>query len=96
MNSNNWTLVDLWTYVCVTDISEVKGDLKITPEEVWELRVHVQHLQHILSVDLMKVAVRQSSNISVWLPRTSVQVEGLTEYIVFPCDVHKIFFRNIL
>lgn len=74
----------------MTHISEVEGDLQVTPEVVGELRVHVQHLQHIISVDLMEVTVGQRSHVCVGFPWSSVQVYGLAEYIVLPCDVQKI------
>lgn len=75
--------------VCVTHVSKVEGDLQVAPEMVRELRVHVQDLQHVLSVDFVQVAVGQGPHISVGLPRTSVQVDGFTEYIVLSCEKTK-------
>lgn len=66
-------------------IAQVERDLQVAPEMVREFRVHVQHLQNILSVDLVQVTVGQRSHVGVGLPRARVQVNGLTKYIVLPC-----------
>lgn len=71
--------------MCVTHISKVEGDLQVAPKVVRELRVHVQDLQHILSVDLVQVTVGQGPHVSVGLSWPSVQVDGFTEYIVLTC-----------
>lgn len=68
----------------LTDVSEVEGDLQVSPEVVRELGVHVQHLQQIFPVDLMEVAVGQSAHVCVRFTRSSVQVDGLPEYIILP------------
>lgn len=67
-----------------THIPQVEGDLQVGPEVVGELRVHVQHLQQVLPVDLVQVAVGQSAHVCVGLARACIQVEGLPEDVVLP------------
>lgn len=75
-------------FVCVmspsggTHISEVEGNLQVVPEQVGKVRVHVQHLQQVISEDLVKVAVGQSPDISVRFTRPSVQIDCFTKYVV--------------
>lgn len=69
----------------MTYISQVKGDLQIAPEVIWELWIHVQYLQNILSVDLVQVTVGKSSDISVRLAWSGIQINGLPKYIIFSC-----------
>lgn len=63
-------------------IPEVKGQLQVGQEVVGELRVHVQHLQDVLSGDLVQVAVGQRPDVGVGLAGPHVQVDGLAEDIV--------------
>lgn len=68
-----------------THISEVEGNFQVVPEEVAEVGVHVQHLQQVISEDLVKVAVGQSPDISVRFTRPSVQVDRLAKYVILSC-----------
>lgn len=68
-----------------THISEVEGDLQVVPEQVGEVGVHVQHLQQVVSEDLVKVAVGQSPDIGVGFPRPPVQIDRFAKYVVFSC-----------
>lgn len=65
-----------------THISQVEGDLQIVPEHVSKVGIHVQHLQQVFSLDLVKVAVGQSPDVSAGLPRSSVQADGLAKDVV--------------
>lgn len=75
-------------FVCVTSpsggthISEVEGNFQVVPEQVGEVGVHVQHLQQVVSEDLVKVAVGQSPDISVRFARPSVQIDCFTKYVI--------------
>lgn len=66
-----------------THISEVEGNFQVVPEQVREVGVHVQHLQQVISEDLVKVAVGQSPDVSVGFPRPPEQVDGFTKDVVF-------------
>lgn len=67
-----------------THIPEVEGDFQVIPEMVRKLRVHVQHLQDVLSEDLVEVAVGQRPHVGVGLARSRIQVDGLAEDVVLP------------
>lgn len=67
-----------------THIPQVEGDLQAGPEVVRELGVHVQHLQQVVSVDLVQVAVGEGPHVPVGLPRARVQVQRLSEDVVLP------------
>lgn len=72
-----------------TYISQIEGDLQIAPEVIGELWIHVQYLQNILSVDLVQVTVGKSSDVSVGLAWSGIQINGLTEYIILSCRKHQ-------
>lgn len=55
----------LFSKLRVTHIPQVEGDLKVVPEVVCKLRVHVEHLQDVFPQDLVKVAVGQGPHIRV-------------------------------
>lgn len=63
-------------------ISEVEGDLQVGPEAVGKLWVHVEHLEQIVPLDLVQVAVGQSPDICARFPRPPVQTDGLAEDVV--------------
>ena len=67
-------------------VSEVEGQLKVSQEEVSELRVHFQHLQDLLSLDGVQVAVAQRSHVRIGLPRLGVQVDHLSKDVVLPWE----------
>lgn len=75
-------------FLCVTSssggthISQVEGDLQVVPEHVSEVGIHVQHFQQVVSQDLVKVAVGQSSDISTGFAWPSIQTDGFTKYVV--------------
>lgn len=71
----------IFSYLCRL-ISEVEGELQVVKEVVGELRVHVYHLQQILSLDGAQVTVTQGSDVSVGLPRLGVEVDHLAEDVV--------------
>lgn len=49
---------------------------------VGELRVHVQHLQDLLPLDGVKVAVAQRPHVGARLPRLGEEVDELAEDVV--------------
>ena len=51
---------------------------------VRELGVHVQHLQQVVAVDLVQVAVGEGPHVPVGLPRARVQVQRLSEDVILP------------
>lgn len=65
-----------------THISQVEGDLQIVPEQLREVRIHVQHFQQVVPQDLVKVAVGQSSDVSAGFPWPAIQTDGLTKDVV--------------
>lgn len=75
-------------FICVTSpsggthISQVEGDFQVIPEHVCEVGIHVQHLQQIISQDLVKVAVGQSPDIRAGFTWPPVQTDGFTEDVV--------------
>ncbi len=68
-------------------ITQVKGELQIGQEVVWEFRIHVQNLQKIFSVDGVDVAVAQRSNICIGFPRFGVQMNHLSKNIILTWEV---------
>ena len=74
-------------FLCVTSpsggthISQVEGDLQVIPEHVGEVGIHVQHLQQVVSLNLVKVAVGQSPDVGAGFSWPPVQADG------FPKDV---------
>lgn len=78
-------------FVCVTSpsggthISQVEGNLQVVPEHVGEVGIHVQHFQQVVSQDLVKVAVGQSSDVSAWFTWPSIQTDGFTKDVVLSC-----------
>lgn len=67
-----------------THISQVEGDLQAGPEVVGELWVHVQHLQQVVPVDLVQVAVGEGPHIPIGLSGPCVQVQRLSKDVVLP------------
>ena len=65
-------------------VPEVEGELQVAEEEVVELGVHVQHLQKLLPLDGVQVAVAQCPHVRVGLPRLGAQMDHLAEDVVFP------------
>lgn len=63
-------------------VAQVEGDLEGAPEAVGELGVHVQHLEQVLTQDLVQVAVGESPNVRPRLPGPGVQVQRLPEGVV--------------
>lgn len=63
-------------------ITEVKGQLQVCEEVVGELWIHVQHLQNLLPLDGVEVAVAQRSHVRTRLPRLGVQVNHLAKNVV--------------
>ena len=63
-------------------IPQVKGQLQIGQEVVGELGVHVQHLQDLLALDGVQVAVAECAHVCVGFPRLGVQVDHLTKDVV--------------
>lgn len=63
-------------------IAEVKRQLQVCKEEVGEFRIHVQHLQNLLPLNGVKVAVAQRSHVCARLPGLGEQVDHLTENVV--------------
>lgn len=63
-------------------VPQVKGQLQVGQEVVGELGVHVQHLQDLLPLDGVKVAVAQRSHVRARLPRLGEEVDELAEDVV--------------
>lgn len=55
-----------------THVSQVEGDLQAGPEVVGELGVHVQHLQQVVPMDLVQVAVGEGPHVPIGLARPRV------------------------
>lgn len=68
-------------YLCVF-IVEVKGQLQVGEEVVGELWIHIQHLQDLLPLNGVEVAVAQRPHVGAGLPRFGVQVDHLAEDVV--------------
>lgn len=68
-----------------THISEVEGNFQVVPEQVGEVWVHVQHLQQVISEDLVQVTVGQSPDVSVGFTRSSVQIDRFAKYVILTC-----------
>lgn len=81
-------------YLCATSpsggthISEIEGDLQVVPEHVGEVGIHVQHFQQVVSQDLVKVAVRQSPNVSTGFTWPPIQTDGFPKDIVLSYRNH--------
>lgn len=63
-------------------IAQVKGQLQVGQEVVGELRVHVQHLQDLVPLDGVQVAVAQRPHVGARLPRLGEEVDELAEDVV--------------
>lgn len=63
-------------------VPEVEGQLQVGEKVVGELRVHVQHLQDLLPLDGVQVAVAQRPHVRAGLPRLGEQVDHLAEDVV--------------
>lgn len=53
-----------------------------------KLRVHLEYLQKIVSVNLVKVAVGKSSNVAARLSNCLVFAHVLSEYVVLAYETH--------
>lgn len=65
-----------------THISQVEGDLQVTPEVVGEVRVHVQYLEQVVPLDLVQIAVGEGAHICAGLAGPCVQTNGLAEDVI--------------
>lgn len=65
-----------------THISQVEGDLQVIPEHVGEVRIHVQHLEQVVSQNLVKVAVGQSPDVGAGFTWPPIQADGFTKDVV--------------
>ncbi|TNN50998.1 hypothetical protein EYF80_038800 [Liparis tanakae] len=63
-------------------LPEVEGQLQVGQEVVGELRVHVQHLQDLVPLDGVQVAVAERPHVGARLPRLGEQVDHLAEDVV--------------
>lgn len=63
-------------------ITEVKGQLKVCEEVVGKLWIHVQHLQNLLPLNGVEVAVAQRPHVCAGFTRLGVQVDHLAEDVV--------------
>lgn len=63
-------------------IAQVKRQLQVGQEVVGELRVHVQHLQDLVPLDGVQVAVAQRPHVGARLPRLGEEVDELAEDVV--------------
>lgn len=72
-------------YICFTDIAHVVGDLEVVDEGGAELGVEVQHVQQIVAVHAMQVAVRERAHAAIASSHRRVDARVLTKYIVFSC-----------
>lgn len=80
-----------WGLMCSsggTYISQVECDLQVGPELVSEVRIHVHHLQQVLSLDLVKVAVGQSPDVRAGFAWPPIKTDGFTKDIVLPYRQH--------
>lgn len=63
-------------------IAQVKGQLQVGQEVVGELRVHVQHLQDLVPLDGVQVAVAKCPHVGTRLARLGEEVDELAEDVV--------------
>lgn len=63
-------------------ITEVKGQLQVLEEVVGELWIHVQHLQNLLPLNGVEVAVAQRPHVCAGFPRLGEQVDHLAKNVV--------------
>lgn len=66
-------------------VPEVKGQLQVCEEVVGKFWIHVQHLQNLLPLNGVEVAVAERSHVCARLPRLGEQVDGLAEDVVLTC-----------
>lgn len=71
----------------VTYITKVKGDFKIFDKVFRKLWIHVKDLEEVVTVNLVKVTVGQSSYITAWLSHGLIATQVLSEYIILPCNI---------
>lgn len=69
-------------YLCVF-ITEIEGQLQVGEEVVSKLRVLVQHLQDVVPLNGVQVAVTQCSHVCTRLPWLGEQMYHFTEDVVF-------------
>lgn len=72
----------LFFHLCIVVISQVKGQLQIGEERVGKLRIHIQNLQQLFSLDRVQVTVAQSSHVCIRFTGFGVQVNHLSKYVI--------------
>lgn len=65
-----------------TDIAHVVGDLEVVDEGGAELGVEVEHVEKVISVHAMQVAVGECTHAAVAASHRRVNARVLTEYVV--------------
>lgn len=78
LSRNGTTVVD---YLGVF-IAEVKGQLQVCEEVVSKLWIHVEHLQNLLPLNGVEVAVAQCPHVCAGFPRLGVQVDHLAKNVI--------------
>lgn len=68
-------------YLCIF-IPEVKRQLQVCEEVVGKFWIHVQHLQNLLPLNGVEVAVAERSHVRTRLPRLGEQVDHLAENVI--------------
>lgn len=63
-------------------ITEVEGELQVSEEVVSELWIHVEHLQDLLPLNGVEVAVAQRTHVSAGLARLGVLVDHLAKNVI--------------
>lgn len=77
--------------VCDTDISHGVGDFEVIDEGGAKLWIEVEHVQQVVSMYSMQIAVGQRSHAAVAAAHGAVDARVLAKYVVFTCtiqDVH--------
>ena len=68
-----------------TYIAQVVSDDEVAEELFGEFRVHLKHIEEIIAVNLVQVAVSDGAHVTARLADRLLFTDVLTEHVVLPC-----------
>lgn len=86
-------IIGIWK---CTYTSHIIRNLKIVHERAAKLRIEVEHIQQVITMYSMQIAVCQRSYTAVAAAHRRVDARVLTKYVVFACSQLFLSFKKVL